>query len=298
MKKIFFLLVFLFQLLFVAGQDLNINHYPFYRDGINPGSFIHAPQANVFLLYNNEFWGFKEEPVTQILDVSVNLSGNKLGLMVVNDVIGWDKTQNLKLRYARQFKISDRSSFSLGLSAGALHKGIQATQMLFENSIITDPVQWNRSHYVFDFDFGGEIKIDSLVIGLSTNHLGKPISNYEDINPTPHYYAYAQFTTSNPNFQLRPNVLFRYWEKTYWVEAGLIAFIKSKFWLGGTYTDFHDLTCLAGMNILKNINFGYAFKSNMNNKILRPGSTNSHEIFLNFGFGSGPSQYPRSVRNL
>jgi type IX secretion system PorP/SprF family membrane protein len=301
MKKIIFLAIVTFQTLLALGQDLNINHYPFYRDGLNPGSFIQAPEVNVFVLYNNEFWGFREEPNTQILDVSVNLDGNKLGIMVYNDIIGWDKAQNIKLRYARLFQISDKTSFSLGLSPGIIHKRLMATQMSFEQSGIVDPVSlYDQTHTVFDFDFGGEIRFNNLIFGLSANHLGKPLSDFSSVNPTPHYYAYTQYTTSGTNVQFRPNVLFRYWKNTYWVEAGALAFFNNLFWFGATYTNDHDLTCMAGLKILKskNIHFGYAFKSNMNDQILRPGSTNSHEIFLNFGFGEGSSQFPNSVRNM
>jgi type IX secretion system PorP/SprF family membrane protein len=298
MKKIIFSLIFLVQLLVAAGQDLNINHYPFYRDGLNPGSFIHSPEVNVLLLYNNEFWGFAQEPNTQLADVSVNLNGNKLGLMVYNDIIGYDKAQNIKLRYARQFTLSDskNSSFSLGLSAGAIHKRFQATQMEFEYE--DDPMSLqDYGHTVLDFDFGVEFIFDKLVLGLATNHLGKPLTNFEDINPTPQHYGYGQYTINTRLFRFKPNVLFRYWKNTYWVEAGLLAFYKDKFWLGFSYTDYHDMAFMAGMKLLDKIHLGYAFKSNMNDQILRPWNTNSHEIFLNFSFG-GLGKYPNSVRNM
>jgi type IX secretion system PorP/SprF family membrane protein len=300
MKKIIFSIILTGQILFAFGQDLNINHYPFYRDGLNPGSFIHAPEINVMLLYNNEFWGFSQEPKTQMADVSLNLDGyNKIGLMVYNDIIGYDKAQNIKVRYARSFTLSEshKSSFSLGLSAGAIHKKVEATKMVYENP--DDPLSlYNYAHTVLDFDFGAEVKFDRLVIGLSSNHLGKPLTNFDNVNPTPHYFAYAEYTTSGKVFQFRPNVLFRYWKNTYWVEAGLLAFYNDKFWLGATFTDFQDLTFMAGLKVLKNIYFGYAFKSNLNEKILGPWEANSHEIFLSFSFGKGPNQFPITTRNM
>jgi type IX secretion system PorP/SprF family membrane protein len=279
------------------GQDLNINHYPFYRDGLNPGSFIQAPVVNIFLLYNNEFWGFAQEPQTQIVDVSVNLNDNKLGLMVYNDIIGHDIAQNIKLRYARLFKLSGNSSFSLGLSTGAIHKRFQATKMDFEDP--DDPVSYNDyAHTVLDFDFGAELQLDKLTVGLATIHLGKPLSDFDDVNPVMHYYGYAQYNIPARSFRVKPNVLLRYWKETFWMEAGALAFYKDQFWLGSSYTWYHDLNFMAGIKVLNNIHFGYAFKSNMNDQILRPWNTNSHEIFLNFGFGDGESQYPNSVRNM
>jgi len=300
MKKIFLSVILTIPVILIYAQDLNINHYSFYKDGLNPGSFIHAPEVNLFLLYNNEFWGFVEEPKTQILDVSVNLSGNKLGVMVYNDIIGWDKSQNIKLRYAREFEINEKSSFSLGLAAGVIHKRLEATKMDFELDGI-DPVSfYDQTHTVGDFDFGAEFRFENLVIGLSTNHLGKPLTKFDDFAPTPHYYGYGQYTTSGKPVQFRPSVLMRYWKSTFWAEAGALAFFNNLFWFGATYTTDHDLNCMAGLKIMKNKNFhfGYAFKSNMNAAILRPGSTNSHEIFLNISFGNGSSQFPLTVRNL
>jgi type IX secretion system PorP/SprF family membrane protein len=300
MKKLFFPILFLVLMLESSGQDLNINHYPFFRDGINPGSFIQSPKLNVLLLYNNEFWGFAQEPATQLADLSVNLNGNKLGLMVLNDIIGFDKSQNVKLRYARQFILSKSSNshFSLGLSAGAIHKRLEASRMTFETS--DDPLSYeNYAHTVLDFDFGAEFQFDKFVLGLSTTHLGKIVTEFEDVNPVAHYYAYGQYTLNTRLFRFKPNVLFRYWKNTYWVDAGILAFYKDQFWLGSSYTDFHDLAFMAGLKVSSNIHFGYSFKSNMNDRILRPWNTNSHEIFLNFSFGEGANDfYPPSVRNM
>lgn len=290
MKKIFFSAIFLVLLMTAAGQDLNINHYPFYRDGLNPGSFIHAPRVNVMLLYNNEFWGFAHEPTTQMVDVSMNLEGNKIGLMFYNDAIGYDKAQNYKLRYARQFMLSEEknTSFSLGISTGAITKRVQATKMVFENP--DDPLSlFDYNHTVFDFDFGAELQLNKLVVGLATNHLGKPLTSFDDVNPTPHYYGYGQYTIEAGQFRFKPNVLFRYWKNTYWVEGGVLAFYDDKFWLGCTYTDFHDLNFMAGLKLFDKIHFGYAFKSNMNRNILGPWNTNSHEIFLSFSLSKPPA---------
>lgn len=297
MKKIAFAILCLCQLLPAAGQDLNINHYPFYRDGLNPGSFIQSPDVNLFLLYNREFMGFAQEPNMQVFDMSVNLNGNKLGLMVLNDMIGFDITQNVKLRYARRFLLSEKTFFSLGLGSGAIHRNLRVTKMSFEEE--GDPMSLqDYAHTVLDFDFGAEFHFSQLVLGMSVNHLGKPLTRFEETSPVPHYYAYGQYTFfSRSLLRFKPNVLFRYWRDTYWVEAGVLAFYKDHFWLGSSYTNNHDLTFMAGFRLVRNLHLGYAFKSSMSAEILKPWSTNSHEIFLNFGF-SGNNRFPNSVRNM
>lgn len=297
MKKIIIAIIVLVSAFAVNAQDLNISQYAFYRDGMNPGSFIQNNDINVFILYNNEFSGFAQQPKTQIADISFNINGHKLGLSVLNDIIGFDKSQNVKIRYAKQFTLSTKSFFSLGLSAGAMHNRLEATNMTFE--IEDDPLSYSDYGQTrLDFDFGAEFQFDKFFVGLSVTHLGKQVSNPENDNPISHYYGYAQYSINSNNvFRFYPNVLVRSWKNTFWVEAGLQAFYKNKVWLGVTYTEYHDLTFNTGMRVGKKIMFGYAFKSNMNSQILNPWGTNSHEVFLNFAINKDPRNI-RSVRFL
>lgn len=297
MKKIIPAILIAIVATFVQAQDLNISQYAFYRDGMNPASFMQNNDVNVFVLYSNEFSGFEQQPNTQIADVSLNMNGHKIGLAVVNDIIGFDKAQNVKVRYARQFALSEKSFFSLGLSAGAMHNRLEATRMSFEYA--DDPLSYSDyTHTRLDFDFGTEFQFDRLFVGFSVTHLGKQVSNPENDNPISHYYGYAQYAINSNNvFRFYPNVLARVWKNTFWGEAGLIAFYKNKAWLGATYTGYHDLTFTAGMRVAKSILFGYAFQSNMNSQILRPWGNNTHEVFLNFAFNKERGNI-KSVRFL
>ena len=40
MRKVFSFVILLFVIANVNAQDLNISQYAFYRDGLNPGSFM------------------------------------------------------------------------------------------------------------------------------------------------------------------------------------------------------------------------------------------------------------------
>lgn len=297
MKKIIIAIVVMVSVFAVNAQDLNISQYAFYRDGMNPGSFIQDNDVNVFVLYNSEFSGFEQQPKTQIADISFNLKGHKVGLSVLNDVIGFNKSQNVKVRYAKQFALSTKSFFSLGLSAGAMHNLLEATKMTFEFG--DDPLSYaDNTQTRLDFDFGAELQFDKLFMGFSVTHLGKQVSNPDYDNPISHYYGYAQYSiNSNKAFRFYPNILMRYWKNTFWGEAGIIAFYKNKVWLGSTYTGNHDLCFTTGMRVIKNVMFGYAFKSNVNSRILNPWGTNSHEVFLNFAFNKDQRNI-KSVRFL
>lgn len=295
MNKLFIVISILLLAKIINAQDLNISQYAFYRDAINPASFTQNNDVNVFILYNNQFSGFTQQPNTQIADVSILLNHYKIGISAINDIIGFDKSQNIKLRFARQFAISENSFFSLGLSAGALHKRMEATKMTFEYA--DDPKSYfDDADTRFDFDFGAEVQIDKLFIGLSVTHLGKQFQNPDFNNPISHYYGYAQLAVNtNNSFRFYPNSLARFWKNTFYNEYGLLCFYRNKAWLGTSYSIYHDLVATTGLRIAKNILFGYAFKTNMNGKLLNPGITNSHEVFLNFAF-NGNKGFMKSVR--
>ena len=291
----FIVLLINFQVL--SGQDLNITQYPFYRDGLNPASFVQNNDLNIFVLYNNEFSGFEAQPHTQLFDLSMNLKGHKLGLLVTNDVIGFDKTQNFKLRFAKQFSLDSKSFFSFGLGAGAVHKKIEATKLTFEFK--DDPVSFfDYSYTDLDFDLGAEFQTEKYFIGISAVHLTKNISQFKTFSPVAHYYAYGQYTIkSNNPFRFYPNVLMRLWKNTFFGEAGLMAFYKDITWIGSTYSIYHDISFSTGLRVRKNILFGYAFKSNMNARILKPLGTNTHEVFLNFSvnYNNNSLKTPRFI---
>jgi type IX secretion system PorP/SprF family membrane protein len=282
MKKISIIFLFIVVFLKAWSQDLNISQYLFYRDGVNPGSFLQDNDINVFLLYNKGLLEFEKQPTTELIDVNLNLGGKKVGISFYNDVIGFDKSQNFRLRYAQQFKLTDKSFLSFGLGAGVQHNYLDVGQMTFEFD--NDPLILLDYNYTrVDFDFGTEFQINKLTIGFSALHLGKQIKNEYNDSPAPHYYLYSEYAIKVGNtFVLFPNLLFRQWKNTFWGEAGLVAFYKKMVWLGATYTRHHDFTANTGFKISKNIMFGYAYKVNLDPQILKPGSNESHEIFLNF----------------
>ncbi len=295
-KNINFLFILLAAINIAKGQDLDISQYTFTRDIINPASFIQFNDINALVLYSNEFSGFEQQPNVLMADVCFRLMEDyKLGLSVTGDVIGYDNTQKLKLRFARQFAISEKSFFSLGLSTGALLKSLETTKMTFEEN--DDPLSYqDLSETSFDFDFGIEFQFNKLFLGFSAGHLWKEFENPEFQTPVSHYYGYAQLTINSMRaIWFYPHVMARYYREVHYGEMGLIALIKDKFWLGTSYSIYHDLVGMAGFRLRKNILFGYAYKTNMNGELLNPGTTNTHEVFLSFSFNKSQEQI-KSVR--
>lgn len=296
MKKILHTLIILLIATIVKGQDYDISHYAFTRDIINPASFIQMNDVNAFVLYGNEFTGFENTPKVLTADVSLKLNDYKLGLSVIGDYIGYDKTQFLKLRFARQFTISDKSFFSLGLSAGAVFKTLETTKMTFENQ--DDPLsEYDISETNFDISVGTEFQIDKLFIGLSADHLLKEFENSEYTQtPESQYYAYAQYAINSlRSVWFYPHITARYYEDIYHAEFGLLALFKEKFWVGASYSTSHNLTAMTGLRISKNILFGYAYKTNINSELGDSFKTNSHEVFLSFSFNKDHKRI-KSVR--
>lgn len=281
MKKTYILFIFTFIYFCLGAQDLKFANYPFFRDGINPSSFIQANDINALFLYSNEFSGFETKPMTQVADVSFNLQGHKLGLTFANDKIGYNRKQNITLRFAKRFYLSENSFFSLGLGAGVISNVYETTRMVFEEE--GDPLSmYDHTQTAFDFDFGAEFQFNNLFVGISSKHLNRAFSNPDNESPIAHYYGYAQYSFNTQSlFSFYPVVLMRSWKNIFWGEAGMMTFYKNSVWLGIMYSSDHDLTVPFGMRIFKNIMFGYAFKSNMNPNLSQSWKTNSNEVFLN-----------------
>lgn len=281
--KIFLLIVVVFCGTQIFSQNLTLSNGMFYRDGINPSSFLNANEANIFLLYNNQYAGFEGHPNTEIADFSMVIHNHKFGLYVVNDIINFDKMQEIKGRYARKFLISDNASFSLGLAVGMFNRKLNHNQLTFEQP--NDPLSFTdtRESY-FDYDFGVEFQLNKFSAGLSVAHLGKTFDNTFNETYVEHFYFYGQYMYEFSNvFRILPSISFRYWQQSYLTEVGVMAFYKT-FWLGTSYTDYQEWTYNTGAEITKNIMFGYAYKVNMNSRVLGSFSSGTHEIFLNFKF--------------
>ncbi|NOY96639.1 MAG: type IX secretion system membrane protein PorP/SprF [Chlorobi bacterium] len=283
--RIFYIVTFVLALFTFSGaaQDIVFSQNMFYKDNINPSSFLISNDLNVFLLYNNNLGGnFDMNPQTQVADINIVKDNHKLGLFVINDKLGYDKIQNIKVRYAQRFQISNNSSFSLGLAVGVVHRKLEVTRLIFETP--DDPLSYqDYSHTWFDYDFGAEFQYNKLYIGLSTTHFGKIFNPEENEVLTAHFYGYIQYAYSiNKVFMLYPNLIARQWKGSFFVEPGLTAFYKKTAWTGISFSDFQDLSVSIGMKVHKNIMFGYAYRANLNRQILNPFVSNTNEVFLNF----------------
>ena len=282
-------ILFITMILFSLGgfsQDIVFSQNMFYKDNINPSSFLIANDYNVFLLYNNNMGGFDNNPHTQVVDFSMLRGNQKFGIYFINDKLGFDLIQNVKGRYAQKFDLTKNSSFSLGLGIGAVHRKLEVTKLTFDED--NDPVSLvDYAKTWFDYDFGAEYRYDRLYVGLSFTHFGKLLNNSANEVLTSHVYAYAQYAYEvNKMFTVYPSLLMRYWTGSFMVETGITAYYNNTFWGGVSFSDFQDLTFMAGLKVYENIMFGYAFKANLNQNILNPFATGTNEIFLNIPFNT------------
>ena len=177
-RKIFGILLIAIVLFSFNGsaQDIVFSHNMFYKDNINPSSFLISNDYNVFLLFNKNMGGFDNNPQTQVVDFSMVRGNQKYGIYFINDKLGYDLLQNVKVRYAQRFELSKNSSFSFGLAVGAVHRKLEVTKLTFDEA--NDPVGLvDYAKTWFDYDFGAEYRYDKLYVGLSFTHFGKLINN-------------------------------------------------------------------------------------------------------------------------
>lgn len=264
------------------AQDVSLNNFSFYLDGVNPGSLLQNNDFNVFMAHKNEFTGFEQQPFTHLVDINYRLNDYKLGLKLMSDNIGFDKSLEVKFRISRQFFLDQNSGFSFGLAAGLINNRLITTKMSFEYP--DDPISYtDYGKSWFDVDFGLEYFYKQLTLGLSSIHLGRYTDWPSINNALAHYYGYANYIFKiNHVFSIHPNLICRVWQKNLLLKTGASGYFKNKIWLGASVSSELDVTVITGFKMPRNILFGYAFNTTANTKIFKPFGTNSHEIFLNF----------------
>ena len=177
---------------------------------INPGYAGSSEAICATLLYRNQWVGFTGAPKTMLLSVEgpVKFLRGGLGLTVVSDKLGADKTFRAKLAYAYKVDIGP-GQLGIGIQGGIINKTIEGSQ--FNSFIPKDQDNAipdnNESDMTSNFAFGLYYNTDILYFGISSSQLLESEVNYPvvDITLKRHYYLTAGYTVRlTPALELMP----------------------------------------------------------------------------------------------
>ncbi len=297
-KKYLILLVFYFGLIFktICQQDPQFSQYIFNQQFYNPAVVNTESQPVVQLLHRSQYIGYASNfdlggvLNTQLLSVQLPILKLKsgLGLLILNDQVGLEKNQQVKISFARDIKIS-KGALSIGLSAGFYNKAFNEN---FRPRETGDPNIPNGGISQIKPDFGLGINYTSKYIfgSIGLNHLNKPNFDFgvsaanNQINRTINGIFGVQLNLSE-KISLKPNILLRSDFQDYNIEGGLLADINRKYWAGLNYRKQDAVILMAGTSLMNNnaLRIGAAYDFVIENTAIKSGS--SFEILASYLIG-------------
>lgn len=304
MKKNLIIIIVLMLPLYMTGQtDIQMSQHMFNRTTYNPASTGASHYVNIYGHWRNQWQGFKDAPTTMYITTHAYFSGLKsgLGLVAVNDKLGFERNMLFKLSYAYHLHINASSYISFGLSGGVLNRYInwkdaKAREQDIASTIPTE----TESKWTADFDFGIEYNMEKFTLGVSLTHLNKASNKaiYTDMGH--HFYGYVKYKFNlGVNFDLVPALFAQNSKKSTHMEGNLLLFYQSKAWIGASYRvddKFKSESVVGMIGVdLKMFRLGYSFDYNIG-EVGKSGSANTHEIMLGIRLSHPQRIYAKSPR--
>jgi len=283
-------------LIMVFGEDAfcqqlpQFSQYMYNTISINP-AYAGAREIMVLNVLNRNQWiGVNGAPVTQTLSVNTSIPGSNLGigLSLINDQLGYDKTFYGFADVSYTLNFNDLYWLAFGIKVGA-------SKFNLDDGILNDP-EYNNDPYLSQVNFnwnpnfgiGVYFRGDKFYLGLSSPKMvSRNTNNQQEFLPTerPSYYFNGgylfDFYTSNIKF--KPTFLVKYTNGApVTVDLTGNILFNEKLWLGLAYRTGDSFGAMANFRISRGLSIGYAYDyvtSDLGN--FSPGS---NEIIINYEF--------------
>lgn len=291
MKKIFLLFVFLVTYTFsFAQQDPQFSQNMFNMLQPNPATAGANDAICASLLYRNQWVDFDGAPKTFLLsvDAPVEFLHGGLGLTLMTDKLGFEKSFNAKLAYALRFDVGS-GKIALGVDLGLLQKSLEGG--LVGNGGVFNPVdpgdqsipQGNVSGSKFDLGAGAFYNSEHFYAGISSTHLLQGEINYGDLKTEVVNHLYGTIGASlnlAPSIALKPLVFVKSIPAKTIFDINANVHFNNRFWIGGSYRVDDAIVAMVGVNLIQNLRIGYSYDITTSN--IKDYSNGTHEITLGY----------------
>lgn len=295
-----------------AQQDPTLTTYHFNALMFNPAYAGSHEHLTLHLTHRQQWLGFDDAPVTQVLSGHMPLRNDRVGLgfTLLNDQAGPGGVTDLSGAYAYRFKLGAQEQFklSLGLQAGIANWRSRLSTVIVEDA--DDPsFAQNMSRWLPNFGAGAYLYGKQFYAGLGIPRLleydlSSTTGNEGQIQAKNlrHWYftAGAALPLQGEQLVFRPNLLLQH--------AGLLSsngplragapaslnlgasfLFRQIFWAGATYrtalarNSSHDSANMwVSWSLRNGLRFGAAYDITLSK--LRTASSNSFEIMLGYEF--------------
>jgi len=293
-------------------QDPQFTQFMHSRLIYNP-AYAGTNQAICFnALYRQQWVSFPGAPKTGLFSFDMYnkaLGGIGIGLNIMNDQLGADKTWYARGAFAKHFALGADGNgiFSVGADVGILQKQINgawvAPQTLNDPSIPNNNVTGspNLNKLVPDFGFGLYYTIpNKMYVGFSTSHLtGATLQGASGSGNTGttgydlafkmarHYYIVGGYTFrfSNPDHALTPNVKIKSDAASTQLDVNLTYELKNMFWIGASWRMQDAIAPMLGYKQkFGKGTFKVGYSYDVTTSKIKGYSSGTHEIFLSYCF--------------
>ena len=313
MKKIITALsVFAVALAGTAQQDYQFTHYMFDNLSFNPGYAGITNSICGTVMGRQQWAGFDGSPTTGLVNVHlpVKLLRGGVGLTYLNDQLGFEKNNIVRLSYSYHLGGIGPGTLGIGVSGGIVQKSISATWITPDGTpasndptINTGGVLGNTSNIselVSDFNFGAFYYADNMYFGLSATHIGQAEMLDLNIQNVQHYWLTAGYTHPfNPNLKLRPNILVKSDVASTQIDLNANILYKDKVWGGLTYRLGDAIAPMVGYqhkfspNATLRVGYSYGITTSQ----IKNYSSGTHDFMLNFCFNMEKPQILQKSKN-
>ncbi|MFH0896345.1 MAG: type IX secretion system membrane protein PorP/SprF [Bacteroidota bacterium] len=286
MKNILTILCLLLTAGIIRAQQLPLStQFEENRNLLNPASCgIKTGLLQAGALYRYQWLNMDNAPRTAGFNATMNFGTMGAGLVFISDKAGIYDQKLIHGQYAYCIPLNENDlNLSFGISAGAIISGISAADITVYDP--SDPLVLNqqlKNTTIPDANVGAMIfKQDKFYAGLSAMHLVEAKLN-KNIAGTlaGHYYMIGGATIpTSETFSIQPSLMMRYVSKApVLAEIQTRALLKKMYSFGLMYRTCNDLGFNIGLNIGKNVFFGYAYELSLSP--LKSYHNNTHELTL------------------
>lgn len=271
------------------------NLIKFNRNLVNPAFSIVGESASSITIYNRRQWiEFDNSPEIYMLNYSGVLSDKVgVGINLYQQNSGIMKNFGVTANYAYRVKMSPKIALTLGFNTAYYTSGLNS---LAVNSGNPDPaLDGLDNNSVFKFMPGGNLTIGNFDVGLYAENLvdydlktGESITDFGlDTKTFIGHLMYTQPLNVKSglfeNSKIRLSVSNRQSpERGDDLSGSLLFDIPKIGWIQGGYNDFYGYSIGLGINVSKNISFGYTIEKGLAEGIKNFGDT--HEFVLAYSF--------------
>lgn len=283
--------IFLLGLQSRAQQTPQVTQWSSNQLYINPAHSGIKPCADIHTLYRMQWIGFDGAPKTGILTFTAPIKTKRreflsarqgIGFRFENDQIGHFSTNRINLSYAAHFNFTQDTRLSLGLYAGMIQVGFDASN---SKTIDPDPAVHKEANFIVpDAAFGAWWNGKNYYLGLTLQNLIH--STWTDLGNDSKYHFHTLFNGGyrqriNDNVTLMPAFLIKIPPHAkYALDIQAMIDFANKVNLGIGYRNTDAILCFAGFKLNQQLSIQYSFDYTLS--AIKIGSNNTHEVSISY----------------